>query len=314
MYRHFIYTPFTGLGLFGGHRGNRWLKNRIQIFKQFTVPSLRNQTSQQFTLWVSWRKEERGNKLVLELEQYLKNLFGSNRVVFTYSGLCFYDDKFEDAVAKERLITSLHHTTAELVNHIGDVSDVIYTIQPSDDCYSSGMVEEIQTLFKKTDYQAIGYKHGYIASYQTKEVREYNCKTNPPFYSIKIPKEIFLDPFKHAQYTALKRDVGKYRKGTPCPSHEYIGDCLNYLQIPRRGFLVGTHGENISTHFNNPYAGEKVEPLTLLDFGIYDTPHLKIPYSFRKHLMKKLPFIVQKKLRYIFGEKLYQGIYKLITG
>jgi hypothetical protein len=312
--RHFLYVPFTGLGLYNGFRGQSWLKNRIQIFKQFTVQSLLAQTNQNFTLWVSWRRQERTNRAVQELERYLKSLFGEDRVVFTYSGICFYDDKFEDAEARERLITALHHTTGELINHVGDVKDVVYTIQPSDDCYHTGMVEEIQTLFTNTGYQAIGYKHGYIESYQTKEVREYNPLTNPPFYSIRMAKEIFLDPFKHVQYTALKKDVGKYKQGTPLPSHEYVGDCLHYLQIPKRGFLVGTHGENISTHFNNPYAGERADNHVLYDFGIYDAPTLHIPYSFRKHIMKSLPFSLQKKLRYIFGERVYQSIYKLITG
>ncbi len=304
-------VPFTGLGLYGGMRGQSWLKNRIKIFKQFVVPSLKAQTNQNFTLWVTWRKEERNNKNVLQLHEYLLQHF--DKVVFTYNGICFYDDKFPDEEARERLVTNLHGTMHELVNHIGD-NEVIYTIQPSDDCYHSGMVEEVQTLFKNTDYQAIGYKHGYICNYQTKEVKNYDCQTNPPFYSIKFPKDIFIDPFQHAQYTALKVDVGKYKKGTPLPSHEYVGNCLNYLQLPKRGFLVGCHGENISTHFNNPYAGEDVDKTNLKDFGILDVPPLTIRYSLRKAILKKLPYKVQRKLRYIFGEKIYQNIYKLIAG
>lgn len=307
-------VPFTGLGLYGGSRGKSWLRNRIKIFKQFVVPSMQAQTNQNFSLWVTWRKEDKYNKDVQQLYGHLVMLFGTNRVVFTFGGICFYDDKFEDGEARTRLVSHLHETMHELINHIGDVKDVIYTIQPSDDCYDSWMVEEIQTLFKNTDYQAIGYKHGYICNYQTKEVREYNCLTNPPFYSIRFPKSVFIDPFQHASYTALKMDVGKYKKGTPLPSHEYVGNCLKYLQLPNRGFLVGCHGENISTHFNNPYAGEVVPSSILKDYGILNAPPLVISYSLRKALMKKLPYRVQRKLRYIFGEKIYQNIYKLIAG
>ena len=36
-FKHLIYCPFTGLGLYNGFRGNRWLKNRIKIFKEFVV-------------------------------------------------------------------------------------------------------------------------------------------------------------------------------------------------------------------------------------------------------------------------------------
>lgn len=311
--KHLMMIPFTGLGLYGGSRGKSWLRNRITIFTNFVVPSLQAQTNQNFTLWVTWRKEERKNKDVQNLELLLKSLFGRERVVFTYNGICFYDDKFPDDEARTRLVSNLHGTMHKLINHLGD-NEVIYTIQPSDDCYHSGMVDEIQTLFKNTDFQAIGYKHGYICNYQTKEVKEYNCLTNPPFYSIRFPKSIFIDPFQHAMYTALKHDVGKYKKGTPLPSHEYVGDCLKYLQLPKRGFLVGCHGENISTHFNNPYAGDTVDSVVLQDYGIIDVPKLVISYSLRKALMKKLPYKVQRKLRYIFGEKIYQNIYKLIAG
>lgn len=309
-----MYVPFTGLGLYGGSRGKRWLRNRIQIFKQFVVPSLLAQTSQNFTVWVSWRKEDKGNKDILELKSYLESMFGTARVVFTYTGVCFYDDKYPDAIARDRLIMAIQGATGVLVNYIGDVKDVIYTIQPSDDCYHTGAVQEIQELFKNTGFNAIGYQHGYIMAYQTGELREYNPKTNPPFYSIRMPKDIFLDPFKHAHTTALKRDVGQYKQGTPCPSHEYIGDCMNYLQLPKRGFLVGTHGENISTHINNPYAGDTVDKTVLDQFGIMHVPLLSLKNSWRKNIMKKLPYKVQRKLRYIFGEKIYQKIYQTING
>lgn len=309
--KHYMYVPFTGLGLYGGSRGNRWLKNRIEIFKHFVVPSLLEQTNQNFSVWVSWRKEDKHNTEINSLYWYLNEVF-ENRVVFTYSGVCFWDDKYPDDQARTRLVTSLHHTLSELINDIGDVTDVLMTIQPSDDCYHSGMAQEVQTLFKETDFEGIGYKQGYIMNYQTGDVAEYNCQTNPPFYTIKFPKDIFIDPFKHAQHTALKVDSGKYKKGTPLPSHEYIGQCMKYLQIERRGFLVGTHGENISTHFNNPYAGDAVDKQTLAQFGLLLVKPIKICYNVRKQIMKKLPYSVQRKLRYIFGEKIYQKLYQLI--
>lgn len=293
--RHLIYVPFTGLGLYGGRRKNPWLKNRIAIFKQFVVPSLQAQTNQYFTIWVSWREKERGERQVTELEDHLVSLFGRDRVVFTYHGVCFWDDKYDDEKAHERLITSLHHTIGDLLTPIGDVDNVIMTIQPSDDCYYSGMVDEIQKELS-SDLQAVGYKKGYIMSYQTKEVREYNPETNPPFFSIKFPKAIFIDPFKHMQYTG------------PYKSHEYVGDTLKYKQIDKRGFLVGTHGENISTHFNIPYAGKTT---TLLGFDYISlVKPLKIRYNIRKILMRKLPHAIQRKLRYYLGERLLNKLYK----
>lgn len=298
--KHFMYVPFTGLGLYGGFRGNRWLRNRIEVFKHFVVPSLLAQTSQNFTVWVSWRPEERGNRHVDALENYLVNKFGMGRVVFTYGGLCFWDDKYDDETAHKRLILSLHKSLNELVNWVGDNDEVIMTIQPSDDCYNKHMVSEIQHTFKNSDYNALGYKHGYLMNYQTGELKEYNPKTNPPFFSIRFPKEIFIDPLKHAKWTG------------PYKSHEYIGDHMKYAQIDQRGFIVGTHGENVSTHFNHPYGGEVIPKEMLSEFGLGMVEPIKIRYSIRKQIMRRLPHKVQRKLRYIFGEKIYSKIYNFL--
>lgn len=331
-YKHLMYCPFTGLGLYDGFRGNTWLRNRIKIFKQFVIPSLKAQTCQDFILWISWRREERNNPIV---KQFIKDLdYEFNRIfykmrdepdsfvdnlatirksiVHTFSGVCFYDDKYPDEVARDRLITSIHGSMGELLNAIGECEYILMTIQPSDDLYHRTAVESIQKVFElKPEFQAVGFSKGYICNYMTKEVADYNPETNPPFYTIKFPREIFIDPLRHANFTALKKDVGKYKAGTPCPSHEYVGDCLKYAVIgDLRGFLVGTHGTNISTTFSNPYKGPVVETYNLRNFGIYDAPVLEIKVNFFKKLLLKLPYRVQRKLRYIGNE---WKVFKLST-
>lgn len=311
--KHLMYCPFTGLGLYGGFRGNRWLKNRIKIFKQFVIPSLQAQTCKDFTLWVSWRPEEKHNSYVKSFVAYLKNIKEFD-TVHTYTGLCFYDDKYPEKVAQERLLMAIHGAMIELVNITeGEYGYewVLMTIQPSDDCYHSKAVEEIQAVFRNTELQAIGFKRGYLMNYQTKEVAEWNSETNPPFYTIKFPRPVFIDPLKHAQHTALKQDVGKYKKGTPLPSHEYVKDCLDYGVFEERGFLVGTHGENISTVFNHPYKGAIVNDV-LSQFGLENVEPLKIKYSLRKRFLRSLPHRVQRKLRYVFGEKGWARIYNFL--
>jgi hypothetical protein len=298
--KHFLYVPFTGLGLYGGFRGNRWLRNRIEVFKHFVVPSMLAQLSQNFTVWVSWRPEERGNKYVDYLYAFLLEKFGRERVIFTYGGLCFWDDKYDDDTAHQRLIMALHHSLKDLIDHVGDVEDVLMTIQPSDDCYNHHMVDEMQEFFSTTDYDAVGYTKGYLMNYQTGEMKEYNPKTNPPFFTIRFPKDIFIDPLKHLKHTG------------PYKSHEYIGDHMKYTTLPRRGFLVGTHGENVSTHFNHPYGGDVVHRETLVEYGLDMVEPIKIRYSIRKQIMRKLPYKVQRKLRYIFGEKFYSRIYNFL--
>jgi hypothetical protein len=311
--KHLMYVPFTGLGLYNGFRGNRWLKNRIAIFKRFVVPSLQAQTSQDFIIWISWRREERNNPHVLELKKWLKFCYPLKEVVFTFSGVCFYDDKYPDAQARSRLIESVHGAMPNLFDVIADCDCVYMTIQPSDDLYHRMSVEAIQKVLEGDKFDAVGFPQGYICNYNTKEVAEYNPNTNPPFYTIKFPKEVFTDPLSHVNYTALKRDSGKYKAGTPLPSHEYVPDCFRYALIgDLRGFLVGTHGENISTTFIHPFKGYNVPESTLKDFGIHDVPPLKLKISLRKKLLRRFPHSVQRKLRYWFGEKLWTTFYNFL--
>lgn len=298
---HFLYCPFTGLGLHNGFRGNKWLKNRIQIFKQFVLPSLGHQTNKNFVLWISWRPEEKNNPDVKELISYLEMIYGSMfKTIHTFHGVCFWDDKYSDKEARNRLATSLHGTMSDMVNFTGESEqDSVYmTIQPSDDCYHKNAVKAIQETFKQNpNLQALGFSKGYIMNYLTKEVAEYNPTTNPPFYTLKFVRSVFIDPSKHLEYTSLKRDVGQYKKGTPLPSHEYVKDCLNYGVIEERGFLVGTHGVNISTTFNIPFKGQVVSPDILKDFGLQYAGPLQLALP----LLHRLPYKIHRKLRYWFG-------------
>jgi len=325
--KHLIYCPFTGLGLYNGFRGNRWLRNRIQIFKQFVVPSLFNQVNQNYILWISWRPEERSNIIVIAFMQYLNSIFEEGQVVYTFSGVCFYDDKYPDDIARERLINSIHQSMPMLLNAIGECDYVLITIQPSDDIYERNAFERIQNRFEnKPSIEALGYTSGYICNYLNKELAEYNPTTNPPFYTIKFTREVFQDPLKHINYTSLKKDVGPYKIGTPLPSHEYVGDCLNYKIMEGRGFLVGTHSENISTVFNHPFKGNEIhnyasqdsiinnlsKDLILQTFGIFNSFPLVIQSSFRKRILRMLPFKTQKKIRYILGEKIWNKFYNFL--
>jgi hypothetical protein len=204
----------------------------------------------------------------------------------------------------------LHGAIGRLLDFIGEVDYVYMTIQPSDDCYYSSAVAEIQAVLP--EFEAVGYKNGYIIDYKTLQMSEYNPTTNPPFYTIKFDRESFTDPIKHVDYTGLKHRVGEYPKGTPLPSHEWVKDCLNYKQIDRRGFLVGTHGENISTYFNHPFKGLRVPSMYRLNFGLLTVLPLRISLSLRKKILKKLPYNVQKKLRYVLGEKGWKKIYDFL--
>ena len=300
-----MYVPFTGLGLYNGHRGKRWLKNRIKIFKKFVMPSLQAQTNRDFVLWMSWRHEDKGNKDIQDFKKCLEYYF---KVVFTYSGVCFWDDKYPDDVARERLVDAIHGSMGELLNVMNDSDTILMTIQPSDDCYWSGAIEEIQHFFMNhQDYQVFGYNKGYVMDYVNRKLADWNPTTTPPFYTIKFDKENFgmHHPLKHLDYTG------------PYKSHEYVKDYLkaHYDDITR-GFVVGTHEENISTIFNHPFTGVNYDAIArdsiLRDFNLTDAIPLVLKTGWRKWLMRKLPHNWHKKLRYLLGEKCYSKIYDFI--
>ena len=310
-----VYTPFTGLGLYGGFRGNRWLRNRITVFKNFVIPSLLNQTDRDFVLWVSWREEERDNRYVKELEEWLMEEMPENKFVFTYGGVCFWDDKYDQVQARERLFRSFKATLPALLDYVPDCDEVQILLQPSDDMYDEGTVEHFKEALQG-EYNAVGYTKGYLCNYATKDILEYNPKTNPPFFAYKIPRALFSDPYKHMKYISTKVDEGQYPAGTPYPSHEWIPNAFHMAFLTRRGFMVGTHGENISTHFNHPYGGAEIvdeeKAVVLENFGINDVEPIKLPFSFRKWAMRKLPYKAQRKIRYIFGEVIYQRFYNFL--
>lgn len=307
-FKHFMYCPFTGLGLYNGFRGNRWLRNRIQIFKQFVIPSLQAQSNKNFTLWISWRPEEKRNPIVKEFQKYLETI-KDFETIHTFTGVCFYDDKYPPKEARDRLLTAVHGACREqLVSATTDDTGyewVYMTIQPSDDLYHKNTVEFIQSFFSKNpQFGAVGFRKGYIMDYQTKRLAEWNPKTNPPFYTIKFQRHEFINPIQHVKHTELKHDVPGYPKGTPLPSHEWVGDAFKYAVVDQRGFLVGTHSDNISTVFDHPYAnGDLTGAPILKDFGIENVPSLSVPFSLRRAMFKKLPYKIKRKLRYLAGEK-----------
>ena len=287
---HFLYCPFTGLGLFNGYRGDKWLKNRINIFKQYTLPSILNQTNKNFVLWISWRPEEVNNPIVDEFGEMLESIRDLT-VFFTYGGVMFWDDKYENDNLLERLQRTLPHV-AEGMNTLPYSDKVLMTIQPSDDMYIDTAVEQIQdTYFRTPDatHMALGWQQGYIMNYATKEIAYYNThgiktdhistydlSTIPPFFTIAFPRDVFTDPDKHYKH------IGPYH------SHEEIGSVMPYKTIEGRGFCVGTHGANISTTFNHRYKGKTQAQDLLYQFGVYYSDPIKISKTWRLYGRKAL--------------------------
>ena len=110
----------------------------------------------------------------------------------------------------------------------------------------------------------------------------------------------------------------KYKKGIAYPSHEYIKDVFGdkYRLFEERGFIVGTHGENISTGYNIPFRGRKLskqeQGIVLRKAGIDTAPCLKLAKGW-KRLYFKLPHKIRRKIRYLFGEKCMARLYEYLN-
>jgi len=290
---HFLYCVFTGLGLHKGYRGDKWLRDRIRIFKQYTLPSIMNQTNKNFILWISWRPEDVNNPLVEELANTLEGM-RDLQTIFTYGGCCFWDDKYENDNLLERLERTLP-TIAKYMNYLPYSDKVLMTIQPSDDMYIDTAVEQVQdAYFKNPKKKAIGWKDGYIMNYNTRELAEYVTETIPPFFTVCFKREAFVDPLRHFKWTG------------PYISHEDIGKFMEYEVIDGRGFCVGTHGANISTTFNHCYQGKMIKgdekENLLYAFNIYDSDPIVIRKSWRyvlRLIFNKIPY--NERIRTIYN-------------
>ena len=229
---HFFYTPFTGLGLHNGYRGDDWFRHRIGIFKNYTLQGLLNQTNRDFTHWISFRPQEKENPLVWGLHDYLGK-WKDYKFIFTFGGLCFWDDKYPNDSLLERL-----GTTLPLLKSFADDKKAVYmTIQPSDDIYHKEAVEIIQSE-PYAPRKALCFAHGYIHSIKTERLAEWNPtfpEYSPPFYTLMFPSGVFLNPQQHFDYYGLFK------------SHEDIPKIFNYKRLSDGKFCVLTHGQNIST-------------------------------------------------------------------
>ncbi len=231
-------TPFTGLGLMEGFRGDVWFKNRIELFKNYTLKSMLNQKNRDFVHWICFREEERNNPLTEELEDFLKNI--NYNFIFTYGGIPFWDDKY----SKDNLLDRLRKILPQLKDIIGDAEIVKEWLVPSDDMYSQEVSESIKEV-QFVEKGAIVHTKGYIYNEQTDQLAEWCPTTNPPFYTIMFSRDVFLDPQHHFDFME------------PYRSHEDIAKLFKNIQMPDGRYCVLVHGNNISTCFDHPFRGRE---------------------------------------------------------
>src|SRR3990167_914127 len=160
-----------------------------------------------------------------------------------------------------------------------------------------------------------GFKKGYIINLANKEIAKYLCTNDrpkdiiekypdppPPFYTLVFSKDEFIDPERH--FEAIKN----------IRSHEDVGGHPTFEEMQGRGFIVGCHGNNISTAFNHPFKGrtlnkEEAEVVMIKAGILYSQPITFKPTKRLKvrQFLNRLPFRdLLKKLYYSLPVKYHK--------
>ena len=239
--KHLVYIPFTGLGLYDGFRGQEWFDSRAKIFEQTALKSLSNQTTKDFTLWVSFRKEEETNPTTKKIEEAIKK--SGLKYIFTFDGIMMHDDRGVDhnKDLKERMARSM-----KTLSSIVDDTDWVYkTEYSSDDMLSEEALEEIRKE-KTREKGATYYLNGYIHELETGRLAYWNRDSSCSKYTVMYPPGKFLDADKHLEYV------------DGLQSHEFLPIIMDATKLPDGRYCCTVHGWNISTGWNNSFRGDEI--------------------------------------------------------
>jgi hypothetical protein len=235
---HFLYCPFSGLGKYDKQRTTEYWDYRVKIFEKFTLPSLLNQSNKNWTLWISFRPQDKNAEFVVTLAHILSDSQVS--YVFTFNGIAMWDDRGLEN--NDTLLERTKLNIEELKPFIKD--DWVYiTSIGSDDMLAKDAVAEIQKQEPQAK-KALYFLSGFIFDSRTEQLADWNRDTPCSKYTVIYPKEVILDAQKwwDYEYSCLK-------------SHEYITTCYTAIQLPDRLYACVVHGANISTDWLHKFRG-----------------------------------------------------------
>lgn len=227
--------PFTGKTPYGnGFSGQDWYDYRANIFKDYTLKSLMNQTDKDFIIWAHFRPEEEANPTTKIIENALEE--SGLDYILTFNGPIIMEDRatWHNVDLIERAEKSL--------KKLEPIEDewVVEISLDSDDMVFNRLVEIIKTKEMRTR-GAFFMKRGFMYDSENKRMASWNNPFSMSVYAITYPTNIFLDAKKHFIY----------QRGFN--SHEQIPKLFNAEQLPDGMYCVLTHGKNISTVWEHEY-------------------------------------------------------------
>lgn len=287
---HLVYIPVTGVGLYQGFRGRDWYEYRIEIFKNYTLNSLAQQTTKDWVLWLSFRPEELKDPLTGGLARYLDER--GFDYVMTFDGLMYHDDKFSRGTTyrlynfgrivrdcyRKRRLNGLWQGMKELFRDKNKTlprrlakslatmkanlpkANVIYVTRiDSDDMFHKDALALIQN---QPPFDGVySFQNGYVFNRATQELAYWQPKKHPPFHTIVWQSDNFYDHKKHLAY------YGDFK------SHEDVPKVWENKRLKEGMYCVLVHnqGKQISTIWNHPFKGKEItenKKEILANFGI----------------------------------------------
>lgn len=231
-----------------------WMKERVNIFRKFCLPSISNQTNNNFEWFVY---------LDTNTSMYYKKVFATLREKYKY----FHPKYVSDEQAMFENLKSY------IQKHRGtDVKYVITARIDNDDCLHKNAIDIMQKNFNNQKCEVFHFRNGYtLAIYPKKLFTRYADSIYPPFYF--AVEEISPD----CDFKMIRQDLLSIRRKTAVTQ---ISDGYYWMQV--------VHGKNLANEVRGlPYFNKKV----LADFGVEP---MKIKLSILDCLVYILTKIKQK--------------------
>jgi Putative rhamnosyl transferase len=230
--------PFTGKTPNSDTQTQEWFDFRAEIFKDFTLKSLENQTDKDFLLWLQFKATDEDNSTVEKIKEALDK--SGLQYKMTFQSPIMMEDKAtwhnEDLIERaEKSLKQLEPIKEDYVIEVG---------LDSDDMVHKTFVEILKG--KEWSERKAFYMHkGYAYSIDGR-MSKWNNRFSMSIYAIMYPTEIFLDAKKHFEY----------QEGFN--SHEQIPIKFLAELLPDGLYCSVIHGTNISTVWGHPYQGEEI--------------------------------------------------------
>ena len=148
----------------------------------------------------------------------------------------------------ERSVYDIRLKAPELL----DANYIYVTRIDSDDMLHKEAIAEMQRI--QPFEGALTYKNGYVYNSNTNEMATWNPLTNPPFHTIIFLGSKFFNPVEH------------YRFYRGYKSHEDVPKCFKTHPLEEGRYCVVVHNKHISTVYDHPFKGDKVDVSKLNEF------------------------------------------------